>query len=166
MTDTLPIRHRLPDISPRAYEHPADRAATAALASIPMLETVIRRLTEMQYERAFHQLYLANSVKIGPNQLPDIWHNYLHVLETLDMPDQYDLYITQTPIANAFVMGTDKPIIVLNSGLVSLLDDSQIQAVLAHEVGHILSDHVMYRTALLILLLIGNASGLPLFAGM
>lgn len=166
MTDTLPIRHRLPDISPRAYEHPADRAATAALASIPMLDTVIRRLTELQYERAFRQLYLANSVKLGPNQLPEIWHNYLHVLETLDMPDQYDLYITQTPVANAFVMGTEKPIIVLNSGLVALLDEGQVQAVLAHEVGHILSDHVMYRTALLILLLLGNASGLPLFAGL
>ncbi len=166
MTDTLPVRHRLPQISPRAYEHPADRAATAALRSIPMLDTVIRKLTELQYERAFRQIYLANSVRIGPDQLPNIWNSYLRVLNTLDMPEQYELYITQTPIANAMTIGADKPIIVLNSGLVSLLDESQIQAVLAHEVGHILSEHVLYRTALLILLLLGGAAGLPIFAGL
>ena len=41
---------RLKDISPKAYEHPADRAATAALASIPYLDTVVRKLSELGYE--------------------------------------------------------------------------------------------------------------------
>ncbi|MGH2544091.1 MAG: M48 family metallopeptidase [Ardenticatenaceae bacterium] len=165
MTDTLPIRHRLPGISSRAYEHPADRAATAALRAVPMLDAVIGRLTELQYERAFRQLFLGNSVRIGPEQLPHIWNSYLHVLETLDMPEQYDLYIAQTPIANAFVMGVTKPMIVLNSGLVTLLDHDELESVLAHEVGHILSEHVTYRTALLILVALG-AVGLPALAGL
>jgi Zn-dependent protease with chaperone function len=166
MSNTLPIRHRLPAISGRAYEHPADRAATAALRSIPMLDTTIRQLTQYQYERALTQLFLGNSVRIGPDQLPRLWESYLHVLDTLDMPDRYDLYITQTPIANAFTAGVGKPIIVLHSGLLELLDEEQIQAVLAHEVGHILSEHVLYRTALLILLQLGQLSGMPLFAGL
>jgi hypothetical protein len=46
MTEVMP--HRLQDISPKAYEHPADRAATAALQSIPMLDAVVRRLIEFQ----------------------------------------------------------------------------------------------------------------------
>ncbi|MDX6667421.1 MAG: hypothetical protein QOK04_801, partial [Solirubrobacteraceae bacterium] len=50
-----------PNISPKAYEHPADRAATAALASIPFPDAVVRRLTEFQYERALRQLYLSNA---------------------------------------------------------------------------------------------------------
>ncbi len=33
--------YRLTDISPRAFQHPADRAATAALGSIPYLDTVV-----------------------------------------------------------------------------------------------------------------------------
>jgi len=32
----LTAPRRFPGISPKAYEHPADRAATAALAQIPM----------------------------------------------------------------------------------------------------------------------------------
>ena len=42
------IRHRLVDISRKAYEHPADRAATAALNRIPKLDLVVRRLIEFQ----------------------------------------------------------------------------------------------------------------------
>jgi hypothetical protein len=36
-----------PSISPKAYEHPADRAATTALSSIPYLDQVVRKLVEL-----------------------------------------------------------------------------------------------------------------------
>ena len=61
MTDPLPEDQRLKDISPKAYEHPADRAATAALQSIPMLDQVVRKLIEFGYERALRQIFLAGS---------------------------------------------------------------------------------------------------------
>src|ERR687893_437978 len=160
MTDPLPEDQRLKDISPKAYEHPADRAATAALASIPMLDIVVRKLIEFGYERALRQTYLGASVRLGTDQLPGIWTLYQHVLGVLDMPEEYDLYITQQPMANAMTVGAGKPIVVLNSATVSLLDDDQLEAVLAHEVAHILSDHVLYRTALAILLALGTR-GLP-----
>ncbi len=156
--------YRLTGISPKAYEHPADRAATAALASIPMLDTVVRKLIEFGYERALRQTYLGASVRLGTDQLPGIWTLYQHVLGVLDMPEEYDLYITQQPMANAMTVGAGKPIVVLNSATVSLLDDEQLEAVIAHEVAHILSDHVLYRTALEILLRLGTAR-LPLGAG-
>jgi Zn-dependent protease with chaperone function len=153
--------YRLTGISPKAYEHPADRAATAALASIPMLDLVVRKLIEFGYERALRQTYLGASVRLGTDQLPAIWTLYQHVLGVLDMPDEYDLYITQQPMANAMTVGAGKPIVVLNSATVSLLDDAQLEAVIAHEVAHILSDHVLYRTALEIILRMGSTR-LPL----
>jgi Zn-dependent protease with chaperone function len=162
----MPIRHRLPNISPNAYQHPADRAATAALQSIPMLDEVVRAIHEFGFERAYRQYLLANSVKIGPKQLPHIWNSYQDVLQILDMPKEYDLYIMQTPVANAFAFGSKEPIIVLNSGLVSLLDEAQVQSVIAHEVGHILSDHVLYRTMLILLLSIGRFARLPILVGL
>ena len=58
--------YRLTDISSKAYEHPADRAATSALASIPMLDLVVRKLIEMGYERALRQTYLGSSVRLVP----------------------------------------------------------------------------------------------------
>jgi Zn-dependent protease with chaperone function len=157
---------RLTDISPKAYEHPADRAATAALSAVPMLDVVVRKLIEMQYERALRQSVLASAVKLGPDQMPEIWSSWQRALARLDMQESYDLYVTQYPLANAAAIGSDKPFVVLNSQLVTLLDEEELQTVLAHEAGHILSDHVLYQTALLILLRLAGRTRLPLLAGL
>jgi Zn-dependent protease with chaperone function len=160
------VSDRLTDISPKAYEHPADRAATAALGSVPMLDQVVRKLIELQYERALRQSILASSIKLGPEQMPAVWRSWERVLARLDMNDDYDLYVTQWPLANAFTIGSGKPIVLLNSELVTLLDEDELATVLAHEAGHILSDHLLYRTALLILLRIVNPARLPVIAGL
>ncbi|MGI8728432.1 MAG: M48 family metallopeptidase [Solirubrobacteraceae bacterium] len=157
--------YRLTSISSKAYEHPADRAATAALGSIPMLDLVVRKLIEMGYERALRQTYLGSSVRLGPDQLPRIWSAYHRALTALDMPEEYDLYITQQPLANAATIGAGKPIIILNSATVTLLDDRGIEAVLGHELGHILSEHVLYRTVLMVLLRLGSSVRLPIPGG-
>ncbi len=73
MSDALPEDPRLEGISAHAFEHPADRAATAALQSIPMLDQVVKKLIEFGYERAFRQQFLAASVRLGDDQLPNVW---------------------------------------------------------------------------------------------
>ena len=93
--------------------------------------------------------------KLGEDQLPAIWVLQRQVFNTLDMERVPDLYMTQYPFANAFTIGTQRPIVVLNSELVRLLDDDGRRVVLAHEAAHVHSDHVLYRTALLILLRLG-----------
>ena len=158
----LPVEgHKLAGISPKAWQHPADRAATAALASIPYLDQVVRKLIELGYERALRQSYLGSSVRLGEDQLGDVWREHALAYATLDMPDVPALYLTQIPFANAGAIGAKQPIVVVQSGLVRLLDSSQRRAVFAHEAAHILSDHQLYGTALLILLHLGSAA-LPL----
>jgi Zn-dependent protease with chaperone function len=86
------------------------------------------------------------------------------VFNVLDLPEVPDLYLTQMPFANASTIGIGQPIIVLNSELVRLLDTDGIRAVIAHEATHVLAEHVLYGTALQILLLL--SSRLPLLAGL
>jgi Zn-dependent protease with chaperone function len=161
MADSLPDAvEPYPEISPKAYEHPADRAATAALKAIPMLDTVVRRLIEFSYERALVQFYLGNSIKVSERQLPELWSSYQGVKRILDMPADYDLYVTSSLYWNAATVGSQKPIIVMGSNLLAQLGPAEQRTIVAHELGHILSDHVLYRTALLILLNAGG--GLPL----
>jgi Zn-dependent protease with chaperone function len=165
MTDPLPEDQRLKEISSKAYEHPADRAATAALKSIPMLDVVVRKLIEFGYERALRQIFLAGSLKLGSDQLPEVWASHRAACARLDLPEIPDLYLTQFPITNAAAIGADRPIVLLNSKTVELLDDEELRTVLGHEAAHILSDHVMYQTALIILLRVGTR-GLPMMAGL
>ena len=162
---TLPEDQRLAGISAKAYEHPADRAATAALQSIPMLDIVVRKLIELGYERALRQQFLAASVRLGENQLPETWADWNAVCARLDLPERYDLYLTQFPITNAAAIGAGTPMVVVNSRCIDLFDTQEQRTVLGHEAGHILSDHVLYRTALIILLQL-SFSSLPMFAGL
>lgn len=166
MTETAPLRRRLVGISPKAYEHPADRAATAALKSIPGMEAVVRKLIEFGYERTIRQSLMAASVRLGPDQMPDIWQRYETVVATLDMPETYALYVAQQPTVNAMAIGSKEPMIVVLSGSISLFDDDELDTVLAHEVGHIHSDHVLYRTALFILLQLMPLGRIPSLAGL
>ena len=78
-----------------------------------------------------------------------------------------DLYLTQFPITNAAAIGSGRPMVMVNSRTVELLDTDELRTVLGHEAGHILSDHVLYRTALMILLSLGaGVARLPLMAGL
>ena len=87
MVETLPADiEPYPGISSKAYEHPADRAATAALKTVPMLDTVVRKLIEWQYERAMRQMFLSNAVRVGERQLPDLWGHHQAVCKILQQP--------------------------------------------------------------------------------
>jgi Zn-dependent protease with chaperone function len=157
---------KLEGISPRAYQHPADRAATAALQRVPYLDDVVRRLIALGYERALRAAALGSSVRLGQEQLPDVWVLHRQCFNALDLEQIPDLYLTQFPIANAATIGIDRPVVVLNSELVRILDNDGRRAVLAHEAAHVHSGHVLYQTALLILLRIGTSARLPLLAGL
>jgi Zn-dependent protease with chaperone function len=154
--------YRLTGISARAFQHPADRAATAALGSIPYLDTVVRKLVELGYERALRQSYLGSSVRLSEDQLGDVWREHAIAYATLDMAEVPDLYLTQFPSPNAMAIGAKRPIVVVQSELMRLLDAPQRRAVFAHEAAHILADHQLYRTALAILVMLTRSARLPL----
>ncbi len=154
--------HRLTDISPRAFQHPADRAATVALSAIPYLDRVVRKLIELGYERALRQSYLGSSVRLSEEQLGGVWREHAIAYATLDMPEVPDLYLSQFPSPNAMAIGARRPIVVVQSELVALLDSPQRRAVFAHEAAHILSDHQLYRTAMVILVALTRTARLPL----
>jgi Zn-dependent protease with chaperone function len=165
MTETLPENiEPYPNISSKAYEHPADRAATAALKAVPMLDTAVRKLIEWRYERALRQFYMGNSVKVGEQQLPALWAAHTGACRVLDMPEVYDLYVTSGVLGGAQAVGSGKPMVVIDSMLLQRLGPGEQRVVVAHELGHILSNHVVYMTALNILVSAG--SGLPFFMGL
>src|SRR3989442_12286453 len=96
MADT----RKLPGISSRAWEHPADRAALNALRALPGFDEVLKRVMGFLGERGVRQLFLANAVRVGPTQRPKLNKLHSEVLETLDAPERWDLYVSQTPVAN------------------------------------------------------------------
>ena len=103
-------------------------------------------------------------IKVSETQLPDLWTAHQHMCRVLDMPAEYDLYVTAPVPGAALAIGSQNPMIVIDSTLLQLMGPGEKRAIIAHELGHILSDHMVYVTALDILLSVSN--GLPFFIGL
>ncbi|HUH13174.1 MAG TPA: M48 family metallopeptidase, partial [Longimicrobiales bacterium] len=140
------------EIDPTSWEHPADRAALMALRRIPVFDEVLRKLFGLFGEKPIRLAFQANAVRVGPRQFPEIHAIYEDVLRTLDAPEPYPLFVSQTPIVNAGAYGMDKPFIILNSGGLRLLSTEEQRFLLGHELGHVMSGHVLYRTMTVLLL--------------
>jgi Zn-dependent protease with chaperone function len=148
---TVPDRSRvrLPGISSRAYEHPADRTALTALRKLTGFDTILKNLAGLFNDRAFRLSYLASSVRASEQQFPQLYQMMLDGAYILDLPRIPELYISQNPEVNAMALGMDKPFIVIYSGMVDLMDAEEMRNVIGHELGHVLSGHAVYRTMLL-----------------
>jgi Zn-dependent protease with chaperone function len=139
------------------YIHPADAKALATLRAIPGLDTAVKKLLKVTGESVIRVIFMASAVRVTPRQCPDLYAKLQVTCTTLgvDMPD---LFVQQSPVVNAFTGGVTKPVIVLYSGLLERLNDEETLAVLAHEVGHIHAEHVLYLTVAHLLEALANVA--------
>ena len=161
MSDPIRSLRILSNIDSRSWEHPADRAALNALRKIPGFDEVLKTLFGALGERPVRLAFQANAVRVSPTQFPRVHRLYQEAARVLDAPTDYPVFVAQTPIVNAGAYGMDRPFILLNSGALSLLDDQELQFILGHEIGHILSGHVLYRTMTAVLLILAE-KGFPI----
>jgi Zn-dependent protease with chaperone function len=147
----IEVAHRYTQISPKAYEHPADKAATSALHSVPLLDMVIKRLTDLGHERRLRQIVMGNAIRLGPKQVPDAWAAYTRCATILDLESPPDLYIVNNPDINAMTIGAKTPIVIVNSSMIRSFDALEVETVLGHEASHVLSEHYYYTTTLVLL---------------
>jgi Zn-dependent protease with chaperone function len=154
-------RRVLTDTASHTWEHPADKAALQALRRIPVFDSVLRKLFGFFGEKPIRLAFQANAVRVGPNQFGEIYKIYKQALKTLDAPEEYPLYVSQTPLVNAGAYGMDQPFIILNSGTLLIIKDEELEYILGHEIAHIMSDHVLYRTMTVFLINLANM-GFPI----
>jgi Zn-dependent protease with chaperone function len=137
-----------------SFRHPLDLQATTSLKQIPGLDMMVRNWLGPMAEQVFYVENIASSVLVGEKQLPDLHKLLLEACNILDIePPQ--LYIRQHPAPNAytFAMRGKQPFIVMHTSLVDMLTPQEIQAVIAHELGHLKCDHSVYLTPVNILVL-------------
>ena len=142
-------RVRFPEISPRAYEHPADKGALAGLRAVPGVSEVLKAAAGLFSERGERLMALASAIRVGEHQYPTLDKLRLECAATLDLPALPNVFVARSAEANAFAIGMDQPFIVLTTDLVEALDTEALRFVIGHEMGHILSGHAVLRTLLI-----------------
>ncbi len=145
------------ELNKHDYVHPADSRALAALRAIPGLDLAVKKLLKILGEPQIRTILMASAVRVTPKQAPDL-HAKLQVACTTLGVDMPELYIVQSPIANAFTYGVERHVVVLFTGLIERLSDEEILGVIAHEVGHIHAQHVLYLTVANLLELLAESA--------
>ena len=77
--------------------------------------------------------------------MPEIYNRLPPICERLGIPVP-ELDLQMSNIANSWTSGRKKVYIVLTLGLIRRVKGDALDAVLAHECGHILCQHVLYQT--------------------
>ena len=139
------------------FRHPLDLEATNALKQIPGFDLLIRNAIGSVGEQFFYLNNIACSVLVSQNQLPEINNLLLDACKVLDL-EVPQLYVQQNPTPNAytFAMRGEKPFIMLHTSLIEMLTPEEIQAVIAHELGHLKCEHGVYLTMANIMVLATN----------
>lgn len=142
------------------FRHPLDLEATQTLQQLPGLDWLVRSLLGSMAEQVFYLENIGSSVLVSEQQLPDLHQSLSEACHILDL-DQPQLYVRQHPTPNAYTLAIrgKQPFIVIHTSLLELLDPPEIQAVLAHELGHLKCEHGVYLTmANLLVLAVGQLS--------
>jgi Zn-dependent protease with chaperone function len=140
------------------FRHPLDLEATTSLRRLPGLDLLVRNLLGGVTEEFLYLNNIAASVLVGEQQLPHIHKLLVEACQILDL-EVPQLYLKQHPAPNAYTMAVrgKKPFIVVHTSLVDLLTLEELQAVIAHELGHLKCEHGVYLTlANLIVLAMGG----------
>jgi Zn-dependent protease with chaperone function len=138
-------RRSFPDIHADAFIHDADRAALEALRGVPGLDTLGRKLASGSVERKFHAIHSRTAVRLGPRQYPSLYKMVEQACEILDLEVPVS-YVSGHFQVNAYAFGFTEYTLTLNAGLVDQMEDEEVLAVIGHELGHILCDHMLYKS--------------------
>jgi Zn-dependent protease with chaperone function len=132
-----------PGLKAEDFQHPDDVAATSALKSVPGMDTLVSKVMEYGFERVYYLENVASNVRVTPRMFERLHRSLGWGCKILGV-DEPELYIEMNPQPNAYTYGHTRPFIVLTSGLVDMLDDEERFFVIAHELGHIKTGHVLY----------------------
>ncbi|XP_030443632.2 LOW QUALITY PROTEIN: plastoglobule-localized metallopeptidase 48, chloroplastic [Syzygium oleosum] len=135
------------DLDADDFRHPLDKQNTLILRAIPGLNDLGRALLGTVTEQVMLLENIGTSVLVSENQLSDLHQLMIEAAQILNI-EAPDLYVRQSPVPNAYTLAISgkKPFVVVHTSLVELLTRKELQAVLAHELGHLKCDHGVWLT--------------------
>ncbi|KAL3807564.1 hypothetical protein ACHAXA_006465 [Cyclostephanos tholiformis] len=150
-----PVKSRIPlkGIDASQFRHPLDRDLTSFVRGVPLsnlAEDAIKASLSIVEQGARLDL-LSSSVKVSPQQMPELYKSMEDASRLLDMNVVPELYVQSNSQANAFTLAfqgnnSKPPIVVVTSALLDKCTNDEIQAIIGHELGHVKCSHSLYLT--------------------
>ena len=119
-------------MKPTDFIHPEDDAALRQMETIPGFPLMVKKILAIGVEQMSYGINMASAIRLSEKQL-------------LDIPEP-EFYLQMDPNPNAWTSGDTRIWITVTSGLVEMMSNEELDAIIAHECGHILCRHVLYHT--------------------
>lgn len=127
------------------FIHSEDAAALRQLESIPGFPALVKKILSLGFEELQYGLNMATAIRLSPTQLPNLYNHLPPICKKLGIQEP-ELYLQMNPTPNAFTFGDTRIFITITSGLVEMMESEELDAVIAHECGHIVCHHVLYHS--------------------
>jgi len=132
-------------MKPSDFIHPEDAAALRQMESIPGFASLVKKVLAIGIENLQYGVNMASSIRLSEKQLPHIYRRLPPICQRMGIPEP-EFYLQMSPSPNAWTYGDSRIYITVTSSLVEMMSDEELDAIIAHECGHILCRHVLYHT--------------------
>lgn len=133
------------DLTPEDFMYPPDREGLNSLSQFRVLAPIIKDLVINNYVQNMSSWLSKNAVKVNFSSV--IGSMIMECGIILGLKSLPKAYVIPDKRMNAFTFGSDDvQFLALTSGLINSMTSSEVKAVLAHELGHIRCEHVIYHT--------------------
>lgn len=132
-------------MNPSDFIHPEDAAALRQMEAIPGFPQLVKKILAVGMEEMCYGINMASTIRLSEKQLPKLYRHLPPICRKLGIPEP-EFYLQMDPVPNACTSGDTRIWITVTSGLVEMMSDEELDAVIAHECGHILCRHVLYHT--------------------
>ena len=132
-------------MKPSDFIHPEDAAALRQMENIPGFATLVKKILAIGIENLQYGVNMASSIRLSEKQLSQLYRHLPPICQKLGIKEP-EFYLQMNPMPNAWTSGDTRIYITMTSGLVEMMSDEELDAIIAHECGHILCRHVLYHT--------------------
>ncbi|MDW8021154.1 MAG: M48 family metallopeptidase [Nitrososphaerota archaeon] len=133
------------DLETEDFVYPPDREGLNSLRQFRVLVPIIREFIIRDYVGSMSSWLSKNAIKIDFSS--GIGSAIMECGLILGLKSLPRAYLLPDKEVNAFTFGSDDvQFLVLTSGLLKSMTGDEVKAALAHELGHIRCDHVIYHT--------------------
>lgn len=133
------------NLKSKEYEDPRDAMYLNTFKLSKGFDKLVKLYFEYGIERMNTICYTGSNIRVTEKNMPYVYQALVTVCETLGVEKIPPLYVMQGGI-NAFTVGAQDPIIVINDDCIRRLTHEELLFILGHEVGHIKSEHCLYHS--------------------
>lgn len=130
---------------PSDFVHPEDAAALRQMENLPGFSTLIKKILSIGLENLQYGVNMASTIRLSERQLPELYRHLPPICKKFGI-ETPEFYLQMNPNPNAWTFGDTRIYVTMTSGLVDVMGEKELDAILAHECGHILCRHVLYHT--------------------